>query len=466
MAQRSTEAKGKKKGSGPSSAGKGKHASGGKIRRSAAATRKARAKLAERVRAARRASARIGSRGPKTVNCQVTLSTDTSILIVCDPTRLRHRSRDKKTWWSDDKALHVEAVRGHMIPIHTGADGIFNLRVTTGRLTAHEAEFREEERSGFWLEVRSGKLFLGTGEDLPGEGQILNTDPEREARLRSGRYAAIVYRIEEVDDDLPTYVVRLTPIPAADRPPEPASPAAAVADGDQETDFEKAEKLLEAGQIEPAERICSSHLAGDTDEHSYDFRTLRAKARRLRGDLDGAYQDITAAINDFAFGERIAEFARILYARGEKELGMDVALWAILDSYNEYPLVLEVRALRMGWLIAEKRLTEAQVHLGAIREDRTIMSPRSEPKLFEEIDKLRTKIKVTSKPRFGNGATTIETPEEDIVGTVRHKLEINADKPWKQLELLMIGCRLGPARSEFKKQRDDLATRLIKIRKS
>lgn len=459
MAQRSKEVgRKKKKPSGASSAAK--------PRRSAAAIRKARARLAERVRAARRAGARIGSRGPKTVNCQVTLSTDTSILLVCDPMRLRHRSRDKKGWWADEKALHQEAVRGHMIPIHTGADGIFNLRVTTGRLTAHETEFREEERSGFWIEVRSGKLFLGTGEDLPGDGHGFNEDAERQARLRSGRYSAIVYKIEEVDDDLPTYVVRLTPIAAADRPPEPAPPAAAVAEGDQETDFEKAEKLLEAGEIEVAERICSSYLAGDTDEHSYDFRTLRAKARRLRGDLDGAYQDITAAIDDFAFGERIAEFARVLYARGEKERGMDVALWAILDSFNEYPLVLEVRAMRMGWLIAEKRLTEAQVHLGAIREDRTIMSPRSEPKLFEEIDKLRTKIKVTEKPRFANGAPTIETPEEDIVGTVRHKLEINADKPWKQLELLMIGCRLGPPRSEFKKQRDDLATRLIKIRKS
>lgn len=411
------------------------------------------------------APAAAAARGPKDVNFQVTLSTDTSLLFVCDPTRLKHRTRDKLTWWQDNRSLHQEAQRGHLIPVHTGADGIFNLRVTTGKLTARESEFKEEERTGFWLDLRSGILLLAAGEDMPGEGSPLTEEKEHETRLRGGRYAATITRIEEIDDDLPTYVVRLTPMSATERVPELPPPISNELDGDQETDFERAEKLFEQGKVKEAERVCTSHLSRDTDEHSYDFRTLRAKCRRLEGDLDGAYQDITAAIDDFAFGERLAEYARILYDRGEQEQAMDVALWAILDNFNEYPLVLEVRALRMGWLVAHKRLAEAYVHMGAVREDRTIMSPRSEPKLFLEIDRLRNRIRITEKPKFDHGAPVLETPEEDLVGTIRHKLEINADKPWKQMELLMIGARLGGPKSEFRKERDDLAAKLIKVRK-
>jgi len=260
-------------------------------------------------------------------------------------------------------------------------------------------------------------------------------------------------------------VVRLAPLPQMDKPPAPQQPAAALGDGDQENDYERADKLIEGGDYAGAERICSSYLASDTDEHSYDFRTLRAKARRLSGNLDGAYADITASIRDFAFGERIAEFARVLHARGGVEQAMDVALWAILDSYNEYPLILEIRVMRMAWLIEQGRITEAQVHMGAIREDRAIMSPRSEPKLFEEIDRLKVKLRPGDKPKFKNGPPSCEILEEDLQGMVRHKLEINADKPWKQLELSMIGCRLGSANSPFRAQRDQFAARLIKVKK-
>ncbi len=425
----------------------------------------ARAKPA-REQAPRKLAVPSAARGPRTVNFQRTLSTDTSLLAVCDPVTLRHRIRDKKNWWEDEKLLHREAVRGHLIPVHTGADGIFNLRVTTGRLTAHETEYKEEERSGYWIDLRSGRLLLCIGEDFPGEGKPLAEDPERETRLHGGRYSATITRIEEVDDDLPTFVVRLTPLAAAVRPPELPQPASAFAEGDQESDYEKVEKMIEAGDLEGSERICDSYLARESDEHSYDFRALRARVRRERGDLDGAFTDIQAAIEDFPFGERIAEYAHILYARGQKEEAMDAALWAILDNYNEYPLVLEVRAMRMRWLIAEGRITEAQVHMGAIREDRAIMSPRSEPKLFAAIDRLRAKIRSGAKPRFTIGSPTIEILEEDLVGTVRHKLEINGDKPWKQLELLMIGCRLGGIRTDLRKQRDDLAARLIKVKKS
>ena len=75
---------------------------------------------------------------------------------------------------------------------------------------------------------------------------------------------------------------------------------------DQFGSREKVEKLIDAGDFESSERICNSYLARESDEHSYDFRALRARVRRERGDLDGAFTDIQAAIDDFPFGERIA----------------------------------------------------------------------------------------------------------------------------------------------------------------
>ena len=90
------------------------------------------------------------------------IHTGTATLAVFDPALLNHRRTDYVDWWSDPDEELAELARGTALIVALGADASYAVTVDSpappvqGAVTARVAS--------------KGRLFIGPGEDLPGQG--------------------------------------------------------------------------------------------------------------------------------------------------------------------------------------------------------------------------------------------------------------------------------------------------------
>jgi len=152
----------------------------------------------------------------------VHLATDVGLLAVIAPGGLAGR-QDGYSWWTDEDLLLAEANAGHIIPIETGEEGGFAVRVTFDELDERERRLAAQSAL-FWLHVADdGEVAVVSGEEL----SFPDTSGAATFWAEPGAYTATVTRLrwtEAADDDtedaLPDYVVRLQPCEPGDEAPE------------------------------------------------------------------------------------------------------------------------------------------------------------------------------------------------------------------------------------------------------
>lgn len=104
----------------------------------------------------------------------VSFTTDLGTLALFDPVILEDRIREPEDWWQQGSMLAVpEVAKGAVIFLALGLEGDSSARITSGSLTELEQQYARQRFSGLSLEVKSGKVFLGAGERIPGEGRGL-----------------------------------------------------------------------------------------------------------------------------------------------------------------------------------------------------------------------------------------------------------------------------------------------------
>lgn len=151
----------------------------------------------------------------------VHLATDAGLLAIIAPGGLAHRHGDS-SWWTQEEDLLDEANAGRVIPIETGQDGGYAVRVTFGEQTSRERRFKAQSAE-FWLKVPDDEeLAVVAGEELsfpdtPGAATFWAT---------SGTYHVTVTRLrwteddeDEAEDALPDYIARLRPFYPDEEPP-------------------------------------------------------------------------------------------------------------------------------------------------------------------------------------------------------------------------------------------------------
>ncbi|MCM3170843.1 DUF6386 family protein [Paenibacillus sp. MER 99-2] len=119
--------------------------------------------------------------------------TDTSTMCIYDLGTLKHRLQDTVDWWSIPEDELAEVNAGHCLFINLGADGAYDVDWSLN------ASLSEGERTGegqiYYLNVPTGKIFMGAAEDVTAdelepdeacEGVLLELEP--------GSYACIIWR--------------------------------------------------------------------------------------------------------------------------------------------------------------------------------------------------------------------------------------------------------------------------------
>jgi hypothetical protein len=132
----------------------------------------------------------------------VLFGTDTATLAAFDPALLAHRLGDDCDWWCENFTALEEFQRGEIALVGLGGDGVFKVRLTDGDLTPDERSYATESLH-VGVVVTSGHLFVGAGEELPGEHLSPSPEDPREAkffmRLAPGAYSVEVYGITWTD---------------------------------------------------------------------------------------------------------------------------------------------------------------------------------------------------------------------------------------------------------------------------
>ncbi|AGB80883.1 hypothetical protein D781_0524 [Serratia sp. FGI94] len=88
-----------------------------------------------------------------------TFTTGTATLSIFDLVSLKHRVNDDADWWSVPEDELDEINKGNVLFLNLGEDGQYTVRVVDN--------IRESYASLF-LNVPSGKVFIGSGEDTSG----------------------------------------------------------------------------------------------------------------------------------------------------------------------------------------------------------------------------------------------------------------------------------------------------------
>src|SRR5690349_8803481 len=95
----------------------------------------------------------------------VHLSTDIGLLALITPGRLEHRRGDH-SWWTDEDNILDEANAGNIVPIETGAEGGYAVRVTFEELGEREQHISAQS-ADFWLNVPDDEeVAVVAGEEL------------------------------------------------------------------------------------------------------------------------------------------------------------------------------------------------------------------------------------------------------------------------------------------------------------
>ena len=102
------------------------------------------------------------------INTKFSLMTDTSTLSIFDLESLKHRVEDTPDWWSIPKDEIDEINKGNVIFLNLGEDGTYNIEL---------CNTLEEDFMSLFINVPSGSVFIGAGEDTTG-GDLEPDDSE------------------------------------------------------------------------------------------------------------------------------------------------------------------------------------------------------------------------------------------------------------------------------------------------
>ncbi|WFP31590.1 DUF6386 family protein [Enterobacter hormaechei] len=85
--------------------------------------------------------------------------TNTATVVIYDFVSLKHRVNDDADWWSLPKDEVVEINKGNVLFLNVGDDGTYKVYIKNDV---------EEYIGALFLNVPSGKVFIGAGEDVTG----------------------------------------------------------------------------------------------------------------------------------------------------------------------------------------------------------------------------------------------------------------------------------------------------------
>ena len=93
------------------------------------------------------------------MNKTFSFTTDTETLSTLDLVSLKHRVSDDADWWSIPEDELEEVNKGNVLFLNLGEDGQYTVRVVDNI---------SENYKSLFLNVPSGKVFVGAGEDTSG----------------------------------------------------------------------------------------------------------------------------------------------------------------------------------------------------------------------------------------------------------------------------------------------------------
>ncbi|WP_434749943.1 DUF6386 family protein [Paenibacillus amylolyticus] len=123
------------------------------------------------------------------------MDTDTATLCCYDLASLEHRLQDTPDWWSIPEDELEEVNAGHCLFLNLGEDGTYDVQWIVSEAAYDEAEARAEQSMTYYLQVPSGKVYLGAADDVSG-GEL---EPDELSQgiflqLNSGNYACTVFK--------------------------------------------------------------------------------------------------------------------------------------------------------------------------------------------------------------------------------------------------------------------------------
>lgn len=93
------------------------------------------------------------------INSKFSITTGTSTLSIFDLESLKHRMEDTPDWWGISKDDIDEINKGNVIFLNLGEDGAYNVEL---------CNTLEEDFVSLFINVPSGSVFIGAGEDTTG----------------------------------------------------------------------------------------------------------------------------------------------------------------------------------------------------------------------------------------------------------------------------------------------------------
>lgn len=91
----------------------------------------------------------------------VEITTDTATICLFDTACLAHRKDDIGDWWSLPQNELLEVVQGNALFLNLGEDGTYLVNILPDDF---------DSKHEYKITVRSGKLFIGPGEEVSGGG--------------------------------------------------------------------------------------------------------------------------------------------------------------------------------------------------------------------------------------------------------------------------------------------------------
>ena len=89
----------------------------------------------------------------------ISIHTDTATLVIYDLMSLNHRINDDADWWSLSEDEVEEINKGNVLFLNLGDDGVYKVHIKNDV---------DEHTGALFLNVPSGKVFIGAGEDVTG----------------------------------------------------------------------------------------------------------------------------------------------------------------------------------------------------------------------------------------------------------------------------------------------------------
>jgi hypothetical protein len=101
----------------------------------------------------------------------IPFTTDYATVVAFDAELLQGRIRQPESWWRQPLAEVSEAAAGQIALLPIGKEGSYRVSLRVGELSESESKFAVGSTAGCGIEVRSGLVFVGSAERLPGDGR-------------------------------------------------------------------------------------------------------------------------------------------------------------------------------------------------------------------------------------------------------------------------------------------------------